>query len=148
MGETFAASKRSCLRWVAELDRAGRKGRVIQRKASLSKNDDSFLNKRPVGFELNGKEYPAFTWAEVLRTFCNALRAKHRNAFDQKALSKRGTKRVYFQSKPKGLRNAHKLDGEPPVYVETSFSSNAIVRLCRDLLTRIEPDAEFRVLVQ
>ena len=91
-----------------------------------------FTGKMPSAFVFNNKRYAINSWKQLLLTISNEMVKLHTKDFDR-VLSLRGRKRPYFTKNAGELRVPEEINGTG-VFVETNLSSNAIVRLSRDVL--------------
>lgn len=96
------------------------------------KEKDKVAGKRITAFYLNGTKYPVSTWKELLMKLLEILYSKHNQDFN-KILNIPGRKRQYFSYDSQTLDTAQKF-GDTNIYFETKLGSDAIIRLCRDVV--------------
>lgn len=106
---------------------------------SLIPADRDYTHHRVSGYKLDGKQYPANSFKEVLIGVSNQLRREHLQEFDKVAMGLFGKKRVYFSQNAKDLRYPHRLS-DSNLFVETNLNANLIAGICRSLLEALSHD--------
>lgn len=96
------------------------------------KEKDKVAGKFISAFYLSGTKYAVSTWKELLVKLLETLYSKHNQDFN-KILSIPGRKRQYFSYDSQTLDVAQKF-GNTNIYFETKLGSDAIMRLCRDII--------------
>ena len=84
-------------------------------------------NQKPVSFDFHGQTYDVYSWIGLLKTFIQVIADKHINELDQ-LTSLAGKRRPYFTTKSSLLRKASSVPNSP-IFFETHFSANGIMRL-------------------
>lgn len=92
-----------------------------------------FTGKVITAFTFNKERHPTKSWKELMLIVYEEVRKSHSQDFD-KVLSLKGRKRPYFTKNYDELRNPEKIKGTD-IFVETNLSSNAIVKLCEEVLS-------------
>jgi len=108
---------------------------TIQPKEEKTSNyvRTGFTGKNINAFIFNNKKYKVNSWQQLLSDICEEMGNLHKNDFN-KVLSLRGIKRPYFTKTPNDLRVPKKIKGTD-IFVETHWSANGIVKLCKDVLS-------------
>lgn len=96
------------------------------------KEKEKVIGKHITAFYLNGTKYSVSTWKELLMKLLDILYSKHNQDFN-KILNIPGRKRQYFSYDSQTLDTAQKFD-DTNIYFETKLGSDAIIRLCRDVV--------------
>jgi len=110
-------------------------------RGNLIPNDKGYSYHRVRGYKLDGKEYPAQSFKEVLIGLSNELRREHSQGFDKVATELYGKKRVYFSLDANDLRQPHRLS-DSDLFVETNLNADLVVAICRTLVETLGHDFE------
>lgn len=106
---------------------------------------DNPTGRKPAGFSLQGKSYPAHSWADLLVQVCTLLAAEYQEDFSARILPIRGKKRPYFAESPDLLFKSAKIGGSK-LWVEVNQSAKDIVKLIHRILDACDWPAEsFRI---
>ncbi|MEW5947120.1 MAG: hypothetical protein AB1742_13065 [bacterium] len=114
--------------------------------------EESYTGKTPVSFTFLMETFTIRKWKELLLKLCEILYDKHGNEFVGIALSinPRGN-RPYFTKTKEEMESAAVKRGSPKgfwplqvknanIYAETKLGANRIIRVCRELLSRLGYD--------
>lgn len=106
---------------------------------------DDPTGRKPAGFSLQGKSYPAHSWADLLVQVCTLLAAEYPEDFSARVLPIRGKKRPYFAESPDLLFKSAKIGGSK-LWVEVNQSAKNIMKLIYRILDACDWPAEsFRI---
>ncbi|MDW8234641.1 MAG: restriction endonuclease [Roseiflexaceae bacterium] len=97
--------------------------------------------RKPAGFILLNKHYPADTWRAVLLGVCEALAQQNGKDFASAATSVKGRTRQHIASKPDGMISPALIPGAG-LWVETNQSAQSVLRIIEQLLLALgrQPD--------
>ena len=101
-------------------------------KASL---EETYYGKKVAAFHFRGKRIEVSQWKEIIVGLCEILQKKHKGKFTN-VYKIQGKKNAYFSKDPDSLK-APKEIGQSKIFVETNFSSNAIVKVCQRILEEL-----------
>ena len=89
-------------------------------------------NQKPVSFDFQGQTYDVNSWISLLKTFVRVIADKHNNQLNQLTLLT-GKRRPYFTTDSSLLRKASSVPNSP-IFFETHFSANGVMRLIGQVL--------------
>lgn len=92
----------------------------------------TYTGKKIRSFTFKGEEYVVNSWKEMLLKICEIMHEYHHHEF-RKVLNLIGSKRPYFTTNPKELRDPTQID-KTDIYVETNLSANAAVKLSKEII--------------
>jgi len=95
--------------------------------------DRDYTHEAVNEYVLDGKQFPARSYKDVLIGLSAHLRREHLSAFDQVALGLRGKKRAYFSFDPKDLRHPLRVK-DSNLFIETNLNANLIAAICISLV--------------
>ncbi|WP_461054590.1 type I restriction endonuclease [Spirosoma arcticum] len=94
---------------------------------------DSIETDKPTSFEFNSQLYEVNSWISLLKTFVGVIAEKHPHELNKLTLIA-GKQRPYFTTNSSLLRKASNIPNSP-IFYETHFSANGIIRLIGKVLT-------------
>jgi predicted type IV restriction endonuclease len=95
--------------------------------------NNSIETDKPTSFEFGSQLYEVNSWISLLKTFVGVIAEKHPHELN-KLTSLAGKQRPYFTTDSSLLRKASNIPNSP-IFFETHFSANGIIRLIEKVLT-------------
>ena len=114
-------------------------------RPAVAADEQSFTGRTPAAFWLDGDRHEVTRWKAILQGVCSVLAAQSGGRFGELVADLRGTKRVYFSTRPDDLVEPLAI-ANSEFFVESHFSANDCVRRAREALKAVRGnDDGFRI---